>query len=130
MLSAYIGIALAIRQMAPPHDSRSAIEGFEPALGAARPRQWGAFRPADPGAGRRRAARGGRRVPLRAFGLDDAKRAMAAVPGGRTPVTRRHYGQLIGVHSRSVCRTAAVRLSGSGRLTARRGSGASLATWT
>ena len=34
-------------------------------------------------------------VPLRAFGLDDAKRAMAAIPEGRTPATRRHYGQLI-----------------------------------
>jgi integrase len=34
-------------------------------------------------------------VPLRTFSLEDAKRAMAAIPNGRTPATRRHYGQLI-----------------------------------
>ncbi len=34
-------------------------------------------------------------VPLAVFRLEDAERAMAALPGGRRPATRRHYGQLI-----------------------------------
>lgn len=34
-------------------------------------------------------------VPLSTFSLEDAERAMAALPGGRRPATRRHYGQLI-----------------------------------
>jgi integrase len=34
-------------------------------------------------------------VPLVAFRIEDAERAMAALPGGRRPATRRHYGQII-----------------------------------
>lgn len=34
-------------------------------------------------------------VPLSTFTLEDAERAMAAVPKGRRPATRRHYAQLI-----------------------------------
>jgi len=34
-------------------------------------------------------------VPLHAFTVADAKRAMAAVPEGRRPATRRHYAQLV-----------------------------------
>jgi integrase len=34
-------------------------------------------------------------IPLQAFRLADAKRAMSAIPEGRLPATRRHYAQLI-----------------------------------
>ncbi len=34
-------------------------------------------------------------VPLSVFSVDDAERAMASLPDGRRPATRRHYGQLI-----------------------------------
>jgi integrase len=34
-------------------------------------------------------------VELHAFSVDDAERAMAALPAGRSPATRRHYAQLI-----------------------------------
>jgi integrase len=34
-------------------------------------------------------------VPLATFTLEDAERAMAKLPEGRTPATRRHYAQLI-----------------------------------
>jgi integrase len=34
-------------------------------------------------------------VPLTRFSVEDAKRAMASLPDGRAPATRRHYAQLI-----------------------------------
>jgi len=34
-------------------------------------------------------------VPITAFGLEEAERAMAALPAGLSPATRRQYGQLI-----------------------------------